>query len=317
MTDSVEILLATYNGAAYIAEQIDSILAQDYPHVTITIRDDGSTDRTPSILAEYQARHPERMRVLPTTRNLGILANFAHLLDRSTARYVMFSDQDDVWKSTKISQSLVAMKVLESRHGQDRPLLVHTDLSVVDEHLRVIHDSYRSYTRLDPHKGIALNRLLTQNAVTGCTILANRPLVALAAPIPKTAVMHDWWLALVAAVFGAIGYIAEPTILYRQHQSNSVGAIRYGVADFLMRFASAAHRERLHRLSLQRKNQTQAFLERYESVLDATWQRTLRAYLQVLSSKSHLEKRYLFLKHAFYRSGVLSNLFSLVFTNRI
>lgn len=317
MTDSVEVLLATYNGAIYIAEQIDSILAQEYPHITLTIRDDGSTDRTPSILLEYQTRYPKRIRVLPTARNLGTLGNFAHLLDTSKAAYVMFSDQDDVWRSTKISQSLAAMKDLESRHGEDRPLLVHTDLSVVDEHLCVIHDSYRSYTRLDPHKGIAWNRLLTQNAVTGCTILANRPLVALAAPIPEAAVMHDWWLALVATAFGAIGYVAEPTILYRQHQSNSLGAMRYGVTDFLIRSASAAHRERMHRLRLQRKNQAQTFLERYEPALDNTRRRILRAYLQMLNSRSQLEKRVLLLKHEFYQSGVLRNLLSFVFANRI
>lgn len=317
MTDSVEVLLATYNGAAYISEQIDSILAQNDPHVTITVRDDGSTDETPRILLEYQTRYPKRIQVLPTAQNLGTLGNFAHLLDASTAAYVMFSDQDDVWVSTKISQSLAAMKDLESRHGEDRPLLVHTDLSVVDEHLRLIHDSYRSYTRLDPHKGIRWSRLLTQNAVTGCTMLANRPLVALAAPIPEAAVMHDWWLALVAAAFGAIGYVAKPTILYRQHQSNSVGAMRYGVADFLLRSASAAHRERLHQLRLQRKNQAQTFLERYEPALDATRRRILQAYLQVHSSRSHLKKRVLLLKHGFYRSGVLPNLLSLVFANRI
>ena len=151
----------------------------------------------------------------------------------------MFCDQDDVWFPDKIAVTLGKMQELEGRHGGERPLLVHTDMKVADGNLRVVADSLWRYQKSDPVRGEALNRLLVQNCATGCSMMINRALCDLALPIPAEAMMHDWWLVLVAAAFGTIGHCAEPTLLYRQHGANDVGAKKWSLADLVPQLARA------------------------------------------------------------------------------
>ena len=103
------------------------------------------------------------------------------------------------------------------------PVLAHTDLVVVDENLHTIAPSFWSYSNLNPYCGSRLNRLLIQNVVTGSATMINRALARLASPIPQGAVLHDWWLALVASALGRIEAIPEKTVLYRQHGRNCAG----------------------------------------------------------------------------------------------
>src|SRR5262245_1468649 len=129
MSDNIDVVMATYNGATYVKEQIDSILAQDYPSIRLLISDDGSTDATPQILQEYAKKHPSIITLLPFDGNKGVVGNFSRLLSYTTAYYVLFSDQDDVWNKDKVSKSYQRMKLLEVQHGKNVPLLVHTDLT--------------------------------------------------------------------------------------------------------------------------------------------------------------------------------------------
>lgn len=135
----------------------------------------------------------------------------------------MFCDHDDVWKPRKVEMTVRRMMELEQANGQDIPLLVHTDLVVADENLKVLSDSMFRSQNLN-RKGNRLNNLLVQNNVTGCTMMVNKALVDMVGPAPKHAVMHDWWMALIAACFGKIGFVRQATILYRQHHANEVGA---------------------------------------------------------------------------------------------
>jgi rhamnosyltransferase len=165
--------------------------------------------------------------VLPAGARLGVIGNFGALLQhahRSGAEYVFSSDQDDVWQPTKLSRSLDLMARLEAEHGRDTPLLVHSDLAVVDQALRPLHPSFLRYQGIQNEEADPLEVLLVQNYVTGCASLLNRPLLALALPIPACCIMHDWWIAQCAAARGAIGFIPDPTILYRQHGANQIGA---------------------------------------------------------------------------------------------
>ena len=116
------------------------------------------------------------------------------------------------------------MMELEQANGQDTPLLVHTDLAVADENLKVLSDSMFRSQNLN-RKGNRLNNLLVQNNVTGCTMMVNKALVDMVGPAPKHAVMHDWWMALIAACFGKNRLCASGRrFLYRQHRANEVGA---------------------------------------------------------------------------------------------
>ena len=125
------ILLGTYNGGRFLREQLDSLFAQTMKDFQLYIRDDGSTDDTMLIVKEYQQLHPNIVKVEDEGKNLGAKGNFERLLALTDADYYMFCDQDDVWLPDKIEVSFAKMKQMEQRYG-DIPLLVHTDLEVVD-----------------------------------------------------------------------------------------------------------------------------------------------------------------------------------------
>ena len=129
----IEVLLATYNGARFLDAQIESLLRQRGVSLRILVRDDGSTDDTPDIIERYRRSMPESFVVLASTGNLGAVRNFATLLEYSHAPYVALCDQDDVWMPHKLSVLVGALREMEARYGSETPLLVHSDLRVVDE----------------------------------------------------------------------------------------------------------------------------------------------------------------------------------------
>lgn len=222
----VHILLGTYNGARYLREQIQSIQDQEYGHWRLLVRDDGSCDSTLSILREV-ANGDARIRIIEDTLgNRGPAQNFAVLLEyarEDEAAYVCFADQDDVWQPWKLQRQVEAMMQAEDARAEC-PRLVHSDLAVVDEKLQPIHGSFMSFQRIRDEASNPLRVLLVQNFVTGCTMLINRALLELAIPIPGTVLVHDWWLALCAAAAGEIIFLPEPSVLYRQHGMNVIGA---------------------------------------------------------------------------------------------
>lgn len=220
----VSIALCTFNGALYLREQLDSLLRQTVLPTELILSDDGSSDASVSIVAEFARTVGTKLIVAPTHAQLGVAQNFNLALSLCSQQYAALSDQDDVWLPGKLATVLKAMHEGEARYGTSCPLLVHTDLTVVSADLRTISSSFmRSEGLCNPSPGDVLTTLLTQNFVTGCTMLINRPLLECALPIPKEAVVHDWWIALVAASCGHVLYVDQPTTLYRQHDSNAIG----------------------------------------------------------------------------------------------
>lgn len=219
----ITVLLAVYNGSRYIREQMDSLLSQTFKDFKIMIHDDGSSDDTVQIIDAYIAKYPDKISRIEHSSLGGACANFSFLFSKCEDDYIMFCDQDDVWFPRKIEKTLDAMKKAEEEHGKETPILVHSDLTVTDAALKPISHSFFEYQKLDPTR-ISLNNLLVQNCVTGCTTMVNRALKERSGEIPKECAMHDWWLALIAAVFGKIEFVNEPLIYYRQHGDNSVGA---------------------------------------------------------------------------------------------
>lgn len=220
---TVQILLATYNSELYLEAQLASVFGQTFDDFVILVADDGSADGTLAILLDYARRFPGRLELLPGREQRGgPLSAFARLLDASNADYIFFCDHDDVWLPDKIALTLAEMKRAEREHGAEMPILVHTDLAVVGSNLELIHPSAAAYAKLSPASD-RVPALLLGNAVCGCASAANRALCRRALPIPSDAMMHDHWLALVAAAFGVLRYIPEATILYRQHERNVIG----------------------------------------------------------------------------------------------
>ena len=226
----VFVLLATYNGAEFLPDQIQSIQGQTFSNWTLLVRDDGSEDNTRDLLEKLAAKD-KRIRCIYDTRGrLGAIGNFGELMRLAWVEgveIVFFSDQDDVWLPTKMREQIDALEKMEESHGRDTPILVYSDLEVVDRWLQPIHHSFMRYQGLTHEAQFPLRVLVTQNFVTGCATVINRSLLKLAVPLPTDVVMHDWWVALCAAACGQIGHLPNPTLQYRQHDSNQIGAQRF------------------------------------------------------------------------------------------
>jgi glycosyltransferase involved in cell wall biosynthesis len=119
--------------------------------------------------------------------------------------YVMTCDQDDVWMHDKIEITYEKMKEAERKY-KNVPILVHTDLKVVDENLNLISESLMKMQNLDSSRD-KINNLLVQNIVTGCTAMVNQKLISYIKSVPKHAIMHDWWMALIASSLGRVEFI--------------------------------------------------------------------------------------------------------------
>lgn len=306
--DSIDILMATYRGEKYLRAQLESILAQSYQNFRIIICDDHSQDGTKKIIQEYKEQYPEKIIEVFSEKNLGAKGNFSYLMSHAKAPYVMFSDQDDIWLKDKILNTFNEMKRLELEHGKDQPLLVHTDLKVVDQDLSILDESFWNYAHLKAFRFRTINRLMIQNVVTGCTMMINQPLLILSSPIPEGSLMHDWWIALVASTFGEIGILNQSTILYRQHGSNTLGAKKFGtVTFFLDAFKKFVTKDRSFQDQVNKRlHQVELFLNRYFKMLSPKNKEIIQAYLE-LSSYSWWKKRYVVIKYKLFRSGFLRN----------
>lgn len=225
----IDILMSTFNGERYLGEQVRSILGQSFSEFRLVIRDDGSSDDTLALIEEF-CREDERVTLLSDGEgNLGLRRSFMRLLEASEGEYFMFADQDDVWLPEKIERSIAAIKELEGSSAASEPLLVFTDLRVTNDRLETIDESLWHYQRLRPEISQDWKRLLAQNVVTGCTVLANRAAARASLPFVLPEMMHDHWVAVNAARHGKIGYINEPTVLYRQHAANAEGSRDFGL----------------------------------------------------------------------------------------
>ena len=214
----INIVLSTYNGAKFLAEQIESIQKQTFTDWQLLIRDDGSTDETPQIIKQFVVAD-KRIKFINADKreNFGVIKNFFTLVKFEAADYYFFSDQDDVWLPNKMATMLDEA----AKHDQAKPLMVYMDLSVVDQNLVVTQPSMiRSQSH---HANTTLLAELTENTVTGGVAMINH---ALAEKWVDTddIVMHDWYLALLATATGKLVYIDKPGELYRQHDNNVLGA---------------------------------------------------------------------------------------------
>jgi hypothetical protein len=311
LTPAVEVLLATYNGERFLGEQIDSILAQDYPRLRILVRDDGSQDATWSILCQYAGKYPSQIRLMDDRTPTGSpQGNFLRLMLAATADYVCFADQDDVWLPDKVSRSMAAMKHLEQQHGTDAPLLVFSDLRVVDEDLRPIAPSMWRRLAVEPNSAQRLERLLGRSVVTGCTMAINPALLRRARRMPPEAAMHDRWIALLAACMGASGIVSGQTVLYRQHADNAIGAAASdGSMPGLARRAARGGNRRAERLRCE--SMAEALLRLHADEMPPRSAATLRAFLRSGRSDSALERVLLTLRHGFRRGHPLKTLVTL------
>nr|WP_256354163.1 glycosyltransferase family 2 protein [Variovorax sp. dw_308] len=217
----VAVLMSTYQGARYITEQLQSVLAQLPAQGTVIVRDDGSSDET---VAKIAALADLRVNVVQGP-NLGFGQSFLTLLARAPVDVdmVMFADQDDVWLPGKIERAWQQLSALG-----DVPALYGSAQMLADQDLRPLKTSWR------PPRGPSFTNALTENIIVGCTTAINRPAVKILqrAGIPPGLRFHDWWIYLVVSALGVVTYDEEATLLYRQHDANVIGRHPGRVAGF-------------------------------------------------------------------------------------
>ncbi|POC14873.1 glycosyltransferase family 2 protein [Vibrio vulnificus] len=224
--ESVDIILATYNGSYYIEEQLKSLIDQTYSNTHIYITDDGSTDGTLDIVQSVVEKYKisNKVSILPFRDNelKGPANNFIYGLSFSKSKYIMFCDQDDIWLNNKIEVQLGDILKLDNT----RPAISFCDASLVDKSLNQIHPSFINSEGFNVDAGIQMQNLVFQNITPGCCMIFNDKLRDLffSSPNRKHIVMHDWYLMILCSIYGSISYTDSPLMLYRQHGRNQVGA---------------------------------------------------------------------------------------------
>lgn len=307
---SVDVLLAVYNNADYLYSQLESLERQTYRNFQIIIRDDGSNDLSLKVIENFKKSSPIQITVIKGTRNLGAAGNFSELMKYATSPYSMFCDGDDIWLPFKIEASLALMKKSETLYGSKTPLLIHTDMAVVKKNLELLSPSFWHYSKLNPLSN-TLNRLLIQNTITGCTMLINRPLLEHALPISKIAIMHDWWIGLVACTFGYIAVLNKATMLYRQHGKNEIGAKNWsnwqGYSEAIKKGMTHSGRIELKNRLNKTLNQAEVFADLYGNQLEIKQKKILKDFV-ALKTSGLIQKRYLFFKNKFFKNTWAHNL---------
>ncbi|EGR2082399.1 glycosyltransferase family 2 protein [Vibrio cholerae] len=221
-----DVIICTYNGEKYIRDQIKSIIGQENKPANIILSDDGSTDYTLEIVKSlFHELSYTNYRIINGPRK-GVTYNFLQSLIHSTSEYVLFSDQDDIWLDNKIE----LYKEETNKYSTNVATLYFSDSLLIDEIGEITQTSFFEYQNLD-FNTVRDGSILYQNCVQGATIMINsklRDVVLKSLNIINidNIAMHDWWIAVVASSIGRPIFVSEPTIKYRQHGGNLVGARR-------------------------------------------------------------------------------------------
>ena len=275
------VLLATYRpDATMLSEQVESIRTQTDVAVKLISRED-----------------PD---------GAGAMANFAALLreadgEVSDSDYIALADQDDVWMPQKLSRQMAKMREMEAQLGKNTPILVFCDAMPVDKDLNPLGSSMLAWQGIDVEKGVRLPRLLMQNFISGNMMLMNAALLRKAGPVPADAIMHDSWIALVAAAFGKLAFVPEVLVKYRQHSKNVLGGTKSGMAHVMRRWSEGALAFR-ERLALNVR-QAAALVERFGDESPAC-----AKALAAFPAKSWLGRRLAIVRNGLWKHGFCRNL---------
>lgn len=220
-TPEVQILMSTYNGSAFLKEQIDSILNQTFKNWQLLIRDDGSKDNTVELIEAYQKEYPLKIKRIIGGDGGGSSQSFMGMLKHVESPYCMFCDQDDYWEKDKIEISLNRIKELEKK---DPMCLVYTDMEVVSDDLKTNLGSFLGLQKLNPKWIKNSNNILAQSMAAGCTMIFTLHLIKIIKPIKAPLFQHDHWVLINAAIYGNVAFCNQKTMKYRQHSHNTIGS---------------------------------------------------------------------------------------------
>lgn len=218
----VDILLASYNGAKYIETQMLSIISQSFKDWKLIIHDDGSNDDTIAIVKKWQQLDSRIYLIIDkvTLQNAG--KNFMHLLQYSTADYVMFCDQDDIWFDNKVE--LMYNEII--KHNCNKPTVLYSNAYVWMPKKGILGNATLTFPK-------RLNSLLFLNSgMQGCVSIFNKNMREMMLKWNAEVAMHDHILHLLALSVGVVEYMPLSLMLYRNHDANVTGSTRVCVFDW-------------------------------------------------------------------------------------
>ncbi|WP_415853788.1 glycosyltransferase family 2 protein [Sinomonas sp. G460-2] len=292
--DLVVVLLATFDGSLHLRQQLDSIASQSHGHWRLIVADDGSGDDTLGIVQAFSEEHPGRVRLVRGGAVRSARDNFFRLLRvADSAPYLAFCDQDDVWSVDKLERLVLRCQQIEAQFPS-QPCLVYSDLAVVDARLGLINPSFMEQIRARPND-ISYKSLLAENAIPGCAMLFNGALadVFRAREFDATkAIMHDWWVALIASTLGRMSYVSTPLVQYRQHSKNMLGSVDRSGLPFILSKLFRGNR----RAVVRTYTQAATFLGAYSDLLDPTTRNELQTFASLLHHNK-VARVWLILKH--------------------
>jgi glycosyltransferase involved in cell wall biosynthesis len=302
----IDIVVPTYNASLWLDDLVQSILSQESPYsFRLIVRDDASTDDTAEKLLRWQDRLGDRMTILPSERNLGMVGNFEALFAAPSAPWVMLADPDDVWEPGKILAIVSAMRGAESENGAECPIAVFTDARVVDSNLLPICESYWRWMRQDPNLSQVFSRMVLDNPALTSTMMVNRALLSLALPMSGAAVYPDWWLAHTACCFGKLVFLRERTVKYRRHSANdSAVPATATLSQALMKLGRA--RSRVRGLIGQSALHAKGFLDHYGPRIPDEQVAILQAAMNLLT-KSFMRRRYDLIRYNLWFGSPIKN----------
>jgi glycosyltransferase involved in cell wall biosynthesis len=228
-----DVILAVWNGQNYLPAMLDSLLSQTTRDFNVLVRDDVSSDGSLEILETYKPKFDGRLSVITGEPSGSATANFGILMRETKADYVLFADQDDVWKPEKVELTLRSLKDAEAKYGKSTPIYFATDIEVANKDLELLNPSYWKWKRLKPSRMSKLSQSLICVSIQGMASGINRALLDLANPVSAKAISHDWWTQLIAAAMGKVICDPTTTALYRVHGGNASIPKPVGVLPYL------------------------------------------------------------------------------------
>lgn len=305
----IEVALATYNGARFLPELLNSLARQTRMPDLIRVGDDGSSDETLPLLASLRAGGMPIEVLEDGGCGLGAAANFGRVLAHCNADYVLLADQDDVWHPEKIEKLTVLLESVEGQEGASLPILVYSDARLVHQNGDFMAESAAGFQGFCLGSGLHFHRMLVQNVVPGCTMMFNRALLEAALPVPAEAVMHDWWLLLVASGLGRVAMLDTPLVDYRQHDQNTLGAQYWDAANVFtkLRHGPTRARARVRAGFEAAVRQAQCLHGRLAGDLPASHRAVLEAILS-LDDMGPFAKRWQAVRWGLRKEGLLRTL---------
>lgn len=301
---TIAIVLSTFNGAVYIAEQLDSLIAQTHKHWKCYIRDDGSNDNSIDVIKSYASKDPRVILLEDTLGNLGVIQSYFQLFHRVEEEYISACDQDDVWNPEKLERCLRLLQTIET--DKKIPALVHSDSAFVDSHLNIIRDKFIG-KRGRRH---GLNGIIFANSVQGGSIIFNRALnnqsKKIIARLP-----YDYHLGLIAELTGTRGFISDNLLKYRQHNASAIARSDSELDLSNSQLISASLQQSLNCYPHIKHDFNQlVWTERAKQLV--------ADYLYLFEGISKLRKLYILIKnqYTFYRRKDLLNLIALIIKHK-